>query len=125
MKNKEILANLEALSKVGANDKALPVKVAYAISKNLKSLSKEAKDIDEMRVTIAKDYCEVDESEKLKVEDGKFTIKDGCEKEFEEKVNELFELESELELRKICIDDLNHVELSVNDMLALDFMINE
>jgi len=112
MKNMEIINNINALNVLIEKDMALPVKVGYAINRNLKKLMAEYSIFEEERKKIVPtDYEKKTEEEK---------------KEIDVKFNELANIEVDVEIYKIRLDDFGTCDsLSARDMLILDFMIED
>jgi hypothetical protein len=112
MKNIEIINNINALNVLVEKDMALPVKVGYAINRNLKKLIAEYNIFEEERKKIVPpNYEEKTENEK---------------KEIDVKFNELANIEVDVEIYKINLEDFGVCDsLSARDMLILDFMIED
>lgn len=108
--------------------KQFPVKVSYAISKNISKLERELKIYNSERQKIINKYCKKDEEGNLVIdENNQYHIEDEnidvCNKE----LNELLDIEIEVNIHKFKLDDLMHgnYEMSPSEMALIDYMIEE
>ena len=108
-------------------EKKLPIKLGYAITRNIKIMDPVATSYEEERQKILGKYAEKDDSGKFKVEDGSYIISDilGYEREMEE----LLEIENEMQLHTVTIEEIEKCDmeqfdaLSVQDITLLDMMM--
>lgn len=123
--NREMESKVNILRKL--SNMKLPVKVSYAIAKNINTIDKELKVFISERDKLIKEYAIKDEHGNPKVENNQYLFPDGKEEECNSKYAELLDIEVELQLREINIDDLinSNVDLTPNDMLKLEFMLKE
>ncbi|MGG7199344.1 hypothetical protein ACQPUL_01180 [Clostridium butyricum] len=123
--NREMESKVNILRKL--SNMKLPVKVSYAIAKNINTIDKELKVFISERDKLIKEYAIKDEHGNPKVENNQYLFPDGKEEECNSKYAELLDIEVELQLREINIDDLinSDVDLTPNDMLELEFMLKE
>ncbi|NAS18608.1 hypothetical protein GND98_012200 [Clostridium butyricum] len=123
--NREMESKVNILRKL--SNMKLPVKVSYAIAKNINTIDKELKVFISERDKLIKEYAIKDEHGNPKVENNQYLFPDGKDKECNSKYAELLDIEVELQLREINIDDLinSNVDLTPNDMLELEFMLKE
>lgn len=105
-----------------------PVKVSYAISKNVSKLEHELKIYNSEREKIINKYCKKDEEGNLVIdENNNYNIEkesiDVCNKE----LNELLDIEIEVNIHKFKLDDLmyGNYEMSPSEMALIDYMIEE
>lgn len=134
MKLGELQGRLEGLYKVAT--KTLPVKVSYAVSKNIKILSEEFEILDKQRIKICENYADKDENGKAiqkEIEKGKniFVFSGDNEKKVHKEYSELLSDEFEADIRKVNASEFEKCEMSDRyDILtpvefsALDFMID-
>ncbi|WP_455797564.1 hypothetical protein [Clostridium butyricum] len=123
--NREMESKVNILRKL--SNMKLPVKVSYAIAKNINTIDKELKVFISERDKLIKEYAIKDEHGNPKVENNQYLFPDGKEEECNSKYAELLDIEVELQLREINIDDLinSNVDLTPNDMLEFEFMLKE
>ena len=108
-------------------EKKLPIKLGYAITRNIKIMDPAATSYEEERYKILGKYAEKDDSGKFKVEDGSYIISDisGYEREMEE----LLGIENEMQLHTVTIEEIEKCDmeqfdaLSVQDITLLDMMM--
>lgn len=116
--------NLAAL----ANMK-LPYKLAYAISKNLGKMEAEVKAIEETRLNIIKEYAVKDENGEPVINDKVYDLGDNMEA-FTEEFQNFLATETEVDIFTVPeavlgTDDPRFDVITVNQIVALDFMIEE
>lgn len=105
-----------------------PVKVSYAISKNVSKLESELNIYNKEREKIIDKYCKKDEEGNLLIdENNNYSIEDEnidiCNKE----LNELLDIEIDVNIHKFKLDDLmcGSYEMSPSEMALIDYMIEE
>lgn len=99
MTNREIIQHINALNDF-TRDK-LPVALTYAIAKNIRTMTEEYKVFDE---------------ERSKIRD---------EPDAESRIEELLNLQADIPIRYVDYAEIEDLNLSIEDMLAIDFMICE
>ena len=101
-------------------EKKLPIKLGYAITRNIKIMDPIATSYEEERQKILGKYAEKDDSGKFKVEDGSYIISDisGYEREMEE----LLEIENEMQLHTVTIDEIEKCDLEQFDSLSIQYI---
>lgn len=123
LSNYQILQIYDNLSDafIGENAKNiyLPIKISFAIMKNISILKNLSSEIEEARINICKHYGELSE------DGSKFTFR----KEDKEKVNEefadLLNMTQEVDFRVIKLKDIEKIELKMSQMQALMLIIDE
>lgn len=118
-------------------DKKLPVALSYSIASNEKMLLEKYKEVEEHREKIFKETCLKDDggvpimlkNEKNGTEEYTFET-DAIKKEAISKVEELYELDEDFEIRTVTMNVIELTEtepkydiLTTQDMSALLFMI--
>lgn len=136
MKLKEINEYYKKLSTI--RQRKLPIKVAYAVSKNLKAMEVEVNALQEAQVKLCEDAAQKKEDGTPIVEErviagkiyAEYKMDDKDKKEIEQQLKDLLETDVEIDVKKISQDDLETAEkserydaLSIEDVLAIDFMI--
>lgn len=123
--NRQLENKINILRKL--SDMKLPVKVSYAIAKNIKEIEKELNIFLEEKMKLIKEYALKDEHGNPKVENNQYIFPSGKEDECNSKYTELLEIEIELNIRKVNAEDLinSDVEFTANELLELEFMLNE
>lgn len=121
--NKEIIEKVGMLG--GISDRKLPVKVSYAIAKNISKIESELKHYNKEREKIVDKYCEKDEEGNLKIEDGNYAIKKEEKENWNKDMNDLQEIVVEIDAHTFNMDLLTGYDMSPNEMMCIDFMLEE
>lgn len=116
MKNTEILSIVNTLNQLDYSKTNMPVKVGYTILKNRQKMRQVIEPFEEIRNSIFKKYA-----------NGKQTLQPSDEgyNACLEEMNTLNSEETELDLEKIKLSDIENVELSAEMISALMCMIEE
>lgn len=124
---KELLASREALGILG-NAKGLSSIIAYKISKNLKSVNNELGIYEETRAKIAKDKANKDEKGEaiIKEENGSEVYDISPENLLivNEEIKKLQEEKTEVDIKKISLEDISNVGLSAFELETIEFMLD-
>lgn len=111
-------------------EKKLPVKVSYAIAKNVELLKKECRDLEQQRVKLCEMYADKDEEGKPIIEDGKFSFQEGEQQKFQMEYEELLKEEAALDFHMVDAVELEKCDLNerydvptAEDYMAMDFML--
>lgn len=110
------------------NNKQLPIKVSYAISKNISKLESELKIYNKERQKLIDKYCiKNEEGENLIDENNQLKIADEHLDTWNKELNELLDIEIEIDIHKFKLDDLIHgnYEMSPAEISLIDYMIEE
>ncbi|EPB8178446.1 hypothetical protein ACRTAO_001107 [Clostridium perfringens] len=123
MTNKEILEKVNVLGEISL--RKLPVKVSYAIGKNISKVERELKHYNKERQKLIEEYCLKEDDGTLKITDGNYDIDPERLEYFNKEINELQEIEVEMDIHKFNIELLNGYEMSPGELMCIDFMIEE
>lgn len=126
LSNEKVVNTINALSNL--NNAQLPVKVAYAISKNVKKIESELKIYNAEKVKLMNKYCEKDEEGKLKADEyGNVKIKEEHREDWNRDIKELLSIENEIDIHMINLDDLlnSNYSISPGELSTIDFMIDD
>lgn len=110
------------------NNKQLPIKVSYAISKNISKLESELKIYNKERQKLIDKYCiKNEDGENLIDENNQLKIADEHLDTWNKELNELLDIEIEIDIHKFKLDDLIHgnYEMSPAEISLIDYMIEE
>jgi hypothetical protein len=124
--NKELLSKINILQTI--SQRKLPVKVSYAIAKNIASINKELKIFEAEKLKIINEYALKDEKGQPITEGINFKFEDDEKKQkCNEKYSELLNIETDIEFRTINTNELfkSDVDFSPAELIELDFMIIE
>lgn len=121
--NKEILSYAQTLKQVFLNsskDIELPVRVNFYLQKNIKTFLNAAQEIDEMRLKIGKKYGE------LNAQTRSYEIKDTNKLELaQQDLDNLLLIDQVLDIYMISLKDIETLTLTVAQMNAMLFMIDD
>lgn len=128
--NRQVIEFVNSVSANKLASKRLPVKVAYAISRNLNKMNNIITSYETARKTLLDQYAEKDEEGKAKVKDGNYVIQEDQKQAFSDEMKELLEVENEIDLHTINMDEVEKCDtdkydsLTTADLMTLDIMIN-
>lgn len=128
--NRQVIEFINSVSANKLASKRLPVKVAYAISRNLDKMNNIITSYETARKTLLDQYAEKDEEGKAKVIDGNYVIQEDQKQAFSDEIKELLEVENEIDLHTINMDEVEKCDtdkydsLTTADLMTLDIMIN-
>lgn len=126
LSNERIVNTINVLGEL--NNAKLPVKVAYAITKNINKINSDLKAYNEEKAKLIDKYGEKDEKGKLKVDEkGNIPLKEEHMEEWNRDIAELLSIENEIDIHMINLDDLlnSNCNISPAGLVAIDFMISE
>lgn len=122
--NKQIVNNSMILMEISR--KELPIKVSYALAKNIVKIEKELEIYNSERQKLLDKYCVKDENGKNKVDENKnLKIQEEYLKDWERDIKELENIELEIDIHKFRLDELNGYNMSPSELIAIDYMIEE
>lgn len=118
--NQEIYEKATEITVAFSNEtKYIPVKLNFAIQKNLSVLSKLKEEIENNRIKIASEYG------KLNSEGTQFIIEKENREKVEQELNDLFTMEQEIDIRTCSLSQIEGIDLTMEQMQAIMFMITE
>ena len=125
LSNKKILDDANALSSL--NNKQLPVKVSFAISKNIGKIESVLKIYNTEREKLLEKYSKKDGEGKFIIENGNITIQENRVEEWNKDIEDLLAIENEVEIHKFSIAEFNgkDYEISPAELTTIDYMIEE
>ena len=128
MKNSEIVTFLNTCTDL--KQKRLPVRLAYAIKKNMAAVQEAATAYMEEREELIARYAKKDKK-------GEYLVKDNCyvfenKDEFEKDMSELLAIETAVKIHTVsidivekCDDDPKYDSLTMAELDVIDFMLTE
>lgn len=126
LSNERIVNTINVLGEL--NNAKLPVKVAYAITKNINKINTELKAYNEEKAKLIDKYAEKDKEGKLKADEyGNVTLKEDYIQDWNRDIAELLSIENEIDIHMINLDDLlnSNYNISPAELSVIDFMIND
>lgn len=118
--NKEIYENATKIKVAFSNEtKYIPVKLNFAIQKNLLILSRLQEEIERNRIHIAETHGE------LNPEKNQYDIKKEYIEKVTQELEDLFNIEQEVEIKTCSLSQIEGIDLTMEQMQAIMFMITE
>lgn len=115
-------------SLVAISQKQLPVKVSYAIAKNIKKLENELKIYNEEREKLIDKYCiKDDEGKNVIDENNNLKIANEHLEAWNKEINELMDIEVDIDIHKFNLDSLmcGNYDMTPAELMIIDYMIEE
>lgn len=97
----------------------LPVKVNFAIQKNTQALMTLVQEVEQARLNIITHYGKVDEAS------GTIKVPEASQAEALKEINELYSIEQEVNIMTVKLDAFGDLSLSLEQLNAIMFMIEE
>lgn len=126
LSNERIVNTIDVLGEL--NNAKLPVKIAYAITKNINKINIELKAYNKEKIKLIDKYGEKDKEGKLKVDKkGNIPLKKEHIEDYNRDIAELLSIENEIDIHMINLDDLlnSNCNISPSGLVAIDFMIKD
>ena len=111
----DVRNSLDSLKKLLGTD--LPVKVSYKLSKIVKKVNSEIKELEDKRIELIKQYGEL-KDEKIEVKPENLVL-------FMSELQTLLDLEIDLDIQPIKLDELGDIKFSAVDLADLEKFIVE
>ena len=108
--------------------KQLPIKVSYAIAKNVSKIEKELELYNKEKQKLVDKYCIKDENGNNKIdENNQLKIADENLDDWNKSINELLDIEIEIDTHKFNINDLlnSNLDITPSELMLIDYMIEE
>ena len=123
LSNERILNDVQGLGQL--TQKSLPVKVSYAIAKNIAKIESNLKIYNKEKQKLIDKYSIKDEDDKTIIgEDNQITIQEGFLDDWNKDIKELQAIENEIDIHQFNINDLTG-EMTPGEMMLIDYMIEE
>lgn len=120
--NKKIVNDSMILMEVSR--KELPIKVSYALAKNIAKIEKELEIYNSERQKLLDKYCIKDENGENKIDkNNQLKIQEEYLKDWERDIKELQNIELEIDVHKFKINELDGYNMSPSELMAIDYMI--
>lgn len=128
--NKQVRDFVLGVGNNGLAKKRMPVKIGYAISRNLNNMDGILNSYEDARQKLIDQYAEKNEDGTMKIKDNVAVIAPENSKAFSEAIDELLAIENEIDIHTINFDEVEKCDtdkydsLTTADLLTLDIMIN-
>jgi hypothetical protein len=122
LSNERILNDIKTLAEISA--KQLPVKVSYAIAKNISKIEVELKIYNHEREKLIEKYAEKDDKDKI-IADAKGQIKFKKEHlaDWNKDIRDLLTIENDIDIHKFSLDALEGYNMSPGELRTIDYML--
>lgn len=117
--NNKILEYANALVTIKNSQIKLPVRVNFFLQKNIRTILDAAAYIEENRINIGRNYGELNEMQ------NSYIIPPESMAAANAELNELFSIEQDLEITAIPLSAFDEIELTMEEMDAIMFMVEE
>ncbi len=122
--NKKILNDAMTIGAI--SNKELPVKVSYALAKNISKLEKELQIYNQERDKLIEKYSVKDDDNKTVIdENNQIKIQDKYLEDWNKDIKELQEIEVEIDIHKFKLEELNGYNMTPAELMAIEYMIEE
>lgn len=118
MNNNQIYTYATNLAQFNIEQK-LPVKINFFLQRNIQTIQKLAEEIDAARMNIAAQFGEPN------MEGTGYTIPPHKVAEAQQELDDLFALEQAVNIHMFKLDDFDGIELTMEQLSAIMFMIEE
>jgi len=133
LRGSEIQANVNSIESVlniqqEGESRKLPLKFSAALFEIYEDLIQKQVDIEQRRFDLLDEYAEKDEDGQIKTQEGTLNAQfpdEESEKEFQEKLNEVYNEEFEVSGRKVELDLLEGVELHPRHTIIFDWILSD
>lgn len=110
------------------NKQGLPIKISYAIAKNVAKIESELKIYNNERQKLIDKYAvKDDKGENIVYENNQLKIADENMNEWTDAINELLDIEVEIDIHKFNENDLlnSNCDMTPSEIMLIDYMIEE
>lgn len=113
------------------SNKHLPVKLSYAIGKNIIKFKDEVDLSEKKRIELAERYAKKDDKGTPMVENGEYAIETADKEQFKKEVEELLKEEIDVDIRIVSmtaietVDETRYDALTPAEIVSIDFMMSE
>jgi hypothetical protein len=124
LSNERIINDASRLGEL--SQKPLPIKVSYAIAKNITRIDSELKVYNSERQKLIEKYAEKDDKGKVATDEtGQFKLKPQCIDEWNTDIKELLAIENEISIHKFKLSELDGHSMKPAELMLIEYMIEE
>lgn len=116
--NFRIESALQVLLKIKNSGATIPAMPMFKLVRNIKNLSTIHEDYEAIRIDLIKKYGVEDAT-------GALTVEQDKRPEFFAELNPVINTEIEVDIITLKIEDLANIEFSMDELLAIDFLIED
>jgi len=124
LSNERILNDSAKLSQIA--QKELPVRVSYAIAKNIIKFQAELKTYNTEREKLIEKYSIKDENgHTVADENNQIKFQPDLVLDWNKDIKELLSIENQIDIHQFSIDALNGYNMTASDLMLIEYMITE
>jgi hypothetical protein len=124
LSNEKILNDAVKLSKL--SQKELPIKVSYAIAKNISKIESELKTYNKERDKLVEKYSQKDEHGKTIIdENNQIKLQEEHIEDWNNDIKELLAIENDIDIHKFSVNALEGFNMAPAELRVIDYMIEE
>ena len=125
LSNERIVNDANVLGAI--SQKNLPIKVSYAIAKNIAKIENELKVYNKEKQKLIDKYSVKDEEGKPLIEDNNIRIAEEYIMDWNQDIKDLLDIENEIDIHKFHISELENSNCTMTpaELMLIDYMIEE
>ena len=124
LSNRKILNDAQRLGEI--TQKSLPVKVSYAIAKNISKIQAELNTYNTEKEKLIEKYSQKDaEGKPIISEDNQIKLQEEHLEDWNKDINELLGIENEIDIHKFNINSLEGCCMTSAEIMLIEYMIEE
>ena len=125
IENRKIVSDINTLTILA--QRKLPVKVGFAIAKNLNKIEGILRVYNKEREKIIDKYCSKDKNGDriIREEDNTYLVAAKVKKAFNKESDELLDIVNDVEIHKFKLEELGDIDISILELQAIEYMIEE
>lgn len=124
LSNERILRDIPSLIEI--SKKQLPIKVSYAIAKNIAKIESELNVYNKEREKLLDKYAVKDEHGNISVdENNQIKIQEEHVEDWNRDIKELLAIENDVDIHMFSIEALDGYDMTPAELMLIDYMIEE
>ena len=121
--NRRMVSDTNRLSEL--SKKALPVKVSYAIAKNIGKVEAELISYNAERKKLIDQYAIKENGEVVVGENGQIDIAKESIEAWNKDINDLLDIEVEVVIHKFSIESFGDISMTISELMLIDYMVED
>jgi len=121
--NRRMVSDTNRLSEL--SKKALPVKVSYAIAKNMGKVEAELISYNAERKKLIDQYAIKENGEVVVGENGQIDIAKESIEAWNKDINDLLDIEVEVVIHKFSIESFGDISMTISELMLIDYMVED
>jgi len=121
--NRRMVSDTNRLSEL--SKKALPVKVSYAIAKNIGKVEAELISYNAERKKLIDQYAIKENNEVVVGENGQIGISKESIEAWNKDINDLLDIEVEVVIHKFSVESFGDISMTISELMLIDYMVED